>query len=240
MQKETRLGGTCPLAGPKRRLMLDPVGIDRAQESADGDLRRLIDACRDGQADAFGRLFETFRQHLLFLAKQELPPGLRGKLGASDLVQETAFDAQSDFRAFRGSTPEECLAWLRAILRNNLIDAVRRYKTAQKRAARVEFSLDTPQGRREGENLAMSWGISDNSAMRREDASILACTIVRLSPDHQEVLRMRHWEGLSFIEIGNRLDRSPDAARKLWYRALDRLQDELQGNSVGKATPGSG
>lgn len=220
--------------------MLDPVGTDQAQEPAEGDLRRLIDACRDGHADAFGRLFESFRNHLLFLAKQELPPGLRGKLGASDLVQETAFDAQSDFRSFRGSTPEECLAWLRAILKHNVIDAVRRYKTAQKRAARVEFSLDTPQGKREGENLAMPRGIPENSAMRREDASALASTIIRLSPDHQEVLRMRHWEGLSFIEIGNRLDRSPDAARKLWYRALERLQSELPDDSVGKVPPGGG
>jgi DNA-directed RNA polymerase specialized sigma24 family protein len=32
---------------------------------------------------------------------------------------------------------------------------------------------------------------------------------------------------LSFPEIGARLGRSPDAVRKLWYRAFERLQAEM-------------
>lgn len=220
--------------------MLDTEGANRSPESAE-DLRSLIQAAREGHADAFGRLFESFRQHLLFVAKRELPVGLQRKVGASDLVQETAVDAQSDLQGFRGSTREECFTWFRMILKNNVIDAVRKYKTAQKRAAGLEISLDTSQGRRRGEHLAMPRGLPDSSAIRREDAYALAETMIRLSPDHQDVLRMRHWEGLSFIEIGSRLDRSPDAARKLWYRALERLEDEMRidsANATNTAAPG--
>lgn len=208
------------------RSMPDSAESKRSRE-ANGELARLIESARDGRAEAFGRLFEAFRRHLLLLANQELPPTLRGKLGASDLVQETAVDAQRDFLAFRGSTPEECFAWLRAILRNNVVDAVRRYKTSQKRAAGVEVSLASPEGRREGKTLQMPRALPDGSVIRREDASILAAMLRRLAADHQAVLRMRHWEGLSFQEIGERLDRSAEAARKLWYRAVERLQDEM-------------
>jgi RNA polymerase sigma-70 factor (ECF subfamily) len=192
---------------------------------------RLLDAARDGHGDAFGRLFETFRRHLLLAAHEELPPALRGKLGASDLVQETAVDARRDFPAFRGSTAEECFAWLRAILRHNVVDAVRRYGTSQKRAVGLEVSLASPTGRREGAILEASHGLPDGSAIRREDATLLAAAMGRLSADHQAVLRMRYWDGLSFVEIGDRMSRSPDAVRKLWFRAVQRLQEEMGGTA---------
>jgi hypothetical protein len=32
---------------------------------------------------------------------------------------------------------------------------------------------------------------------------------------------------MSFVDMAPQLGRSPDAARKLWYRALERLQSEL-------------
>lgn len=202
-------------------------GTDRSRQAAGQDLDRLIESVRGGREEAFGRLFEAFRRHLLLVANQELPPALRGKLGASDLVQETAVDARRDFPAFRGSSPEECFAWLRTILRNNVVDAVRRYKLAQKRAAALELSLATPEGRREGRLVEMPQGPPDGSAIRREDAGILTETLLRLSADHQAVLKLRYWEGLSFSEIGMRLGRSAEAARKLWFRAVERLQDEL-------------
>ena len=48
-----------------------------------------------------------------------------------------------------------------------------------------------------------------------------------LSDEHRQVLRLRNWDGLSFAEIGGRLNRSEDAARKLWSRAVEKLQAKL-------------
>lgn len=203
-------------------------GVDQYSQQSGGSVVRLLHAARGGHNDAFGTLFETFRRHLLLVAHEELPQALRGKLGASDLVQETAVDARRDFPAFRGVTAEECFAWLRAILRNNVVDAVRRYGTSQKRAASLEVSLASSLGRREGGVLRAPHGLPDGSAIRREDASLLAAALGRLSTDHQAVLRFRYWEGLSFVEIGGRMSRSPDAVRKLWYRAVQRLQEEMK------------
>lgn len=212
--------------------MVDSNGADHPSRQSGGLVVTLLDAARGGQDDAFGKLFETFRRHLLLVAHAELPPALRGKLGASDLVQETAVDARRDFPAFRGATAEECFAWLRAILRNNVVDAVRRYGTSQKRAAALEVSLTSPAGRREGAMLEAAHGLPDGSAIRREDAGILTAAVERLSADHQTVLRLRYWEGLSFVEIGDRMGRTPDAVRKLWYRAVERLQQEMKAAAV--------
>ncbi len=35
------------------------------------------------------------------------------------------------------------------------------------------------------------------------------------------------WEQCSFIEIGIRMNRSPEAARKPWYRAVKQFNDAL-------------
>lgn len=207
--------------------MSDRIGDARFEESPSPSVGRLLVAVRNGEPEAFGPLFDAFRRHLLLAAHRELPVSLRGKVGPSDLVQETAVDARRDFPSFRGSTAEECFAWLRSILRNNVVDAVRRYETAQKRAASREISLASPVGRREGKSLEMPNGPPDGSAIRREDAALLSAALERLSADHQAVLRHRYWDGLSFVDIGTRLGRSPDAVRKLWYRAVERLQEEM-------------
>lgn len=212
--------------------MLDPEPSNRPHQDAGRSLSRLLAAARDGHDDAFGRLFETFRRHLLLVAHRELPHGLRGKVGPSDLVQETAVDAQRAFAGFRGTTAEECFAWLRSILHNNVIDAVRRYGLSQKRAAGREISLATEAGRRQGSLVELPHGPPDGSAIRREDADVLSRVLVRLSEDHRTVLHLRYWEGLSFVEIGARLKRSPDAVRKLWYRAVERLQEEMNDDSA--------
>lgn len=214
--------------------MVDSNATDARSQQSGSTVVGLLEAARGGHDDAFGKLFETFRRHLLLVAHEELPPTLRGKLGASDLVQETAVDARRDFPAFRGGTAEECFAWLRAILRNNVVDAVRRYGTSQKRDATLEVSLTSPAGRREGAMLEAAHGLPDGSAIRREDAGLLATAMARLSSDHQAVLRLRYWEGLSFVEIGERMSRSPDAVRKLWYRAVERLQEEMRTESVAR------
>lgn len=212
--------------------MLEPDDTNRSRQDASRGVQRLLAAAREGHDDAFGRVFETFRRHLMLVAHRELPQALRGKVGPSDLVQETAVDAQRGFAGFRGTTAEECFAWLRSILRNNVIDAVRRYETALKRATGREISLATEAGRRQGGMVELPHGLPDGSAIRREDADVLAHALDRLSDDHRTVLQLRYWEGLSFVEIGTRLQRSPDAVRKLWYRAVERLQEEMSRESA--------
>ena len=213
--------------------MLDQTKIQSSASHSDRGGIRLLDAVRRPHDDAFGRLFETFRRHLLILAHRELPHALRRKIAPSDVVQETAVDAQRDYPGFRGSTPEECFSWLRSILRNNMVDAVRRYETSQKRAVGREISLESEAGRRESAMLDFPHTLPDSSAIRRENADVLASTLTRLPEDYRTVIHLRYWEGLSFPEIGVRLSRSPDAVRKLWYRAVERLKQELNDAPTG-------
>ena len=194
------------------------------------DIRDLIDRARLGMPDAIGRIFESARGHLIDLADRELPADVRAKIGPSDVVQETAVDVQRDFAQFTGKTPEECFAWLREILRHNVVDAIRRYRDALKRAAAREVSLGAASG---GGSFVDGHRLPDRSAIRREEAAALKESMARLPDDYRRVLELRYWRGLSFVAMAPELGRSPDAVRKLWYRALERLQGELVVASSG-------
>ena len=89
-----------------------------------GRIADLLQAARGGDRAALGQLFESARQQLHDAAARSLPPAIRGRLGPSDIVQETAVDMQRDFAGFNGTTAEDLFAWLRSILNNNLIDAI--------------------------------------------------------------------------------------------------------------------
>jgi RNA polymerase sigma-70 factor (ECF subfamily) len=191
------------------------------------DIRTLLSAARRGAPDAIGRVFEAAREQLLRLADRELPDDVRPKIAPSDVVQETAVDVQRDFGKFVGTTPEELFAWLREILRNNVVDAVRHYRDAQKRDAGRELSLASASVWRAGEVLPELARSPDASAIRREEAAALSVILARLPADYRRVLELRYWNGLSFVDMAPLLGRSPDAVRKMWYRALERLNEEL-------------
>lgn len=194
------------------------------------DIDDLVARARGGAPDAIGQLFESARGQLLELADRELPGDLRMKIGPSDIVQETAVDMQRDFGRFTGTTAEECFAWLRTVLQHNVVDSIRRYRDARKREIARELSLD---GKRADElrRLGDSPQPPDGSAIRREEAAAISRVMARLPPDYRRVLELRYWGGMSFVAMAPELERSPEAVRKLWYRALERLQGELAGSA---------
>jgi DNA-directed RNA polymerase specialized sigma24 family protein len=68
-----------------------------------------VDA-RGGLQQHIGALLEQCRPYLLAIADAELSSQLQGKVGASDLVQETLTCAVIDFADFRGTTADELAA----------------------------------------------------------------------------------------------------------------------------------
>src|SRR5262245_17754951 len=172
---------------------------------------------------------EIGRHYLLLVANSELESDVQAKLGASDLVQETFLEAQRDFVQFHGTTEAELLAWFRRILLNNLANETRRYRGTSKRQLALELPIDA-DGSSSGFAATLAAGASTPSeqAMKREETQALERALERLPEPYREVILLRQREHQSFEEIGRHLDRTADAARMLWSRALERLAQELE------------
>jgi RNA polymerase sigma-70 factor (ECF subfamily) len=185
-------------------------------------------AARAGSVEALGHALEECRDYLLLIAGRELDPDLGAKGGASDLVQETFLEAQRDFSRFAGGSPEELRAWLRRLLLNNVANFTRHYRATAKRRAGREVALEAGHSSEErGAGLAADVPTPSVQAVANEQAAALQAAMAQLPEDYRQVLALRHQEQLSFEEIGTRLDRTANAARLLWVRAVDRLQEVL-------------
>jgi RNA polymerase sigma-70 factor, ECF subfamily len=192
------------------------------------DAARWLPAARAGSREALGQVLEAARQYLLSIARQEFDPDLRAKNSPSDVVQETFVEAQRDFGQFHGDTEAELLAWLRQLLLHRVGKLRRRYRDTQKRRLAREVALggdDSSEG--PAGALAANTLSPSGQAMEHEEDQALREALGRLPEDYRRVITLRYQEQLPFEEIGELLQRSPEAARKLWARAVERLHEEL-------------
>jgi len=190
-------------------------------------LEVLIDEARGGSTAALGQLLERCRKYLLLVANGSLDADLRRKVGASDLVQDTFLEAHRDFSHFQGTTEQELLAWLTKILENRLANSIRHYRGTLKRDVQREVSLEA-ECDLGGLSAPGEVAAPFHAIIARDDVQRLQAALGRLPKPMREVLILRTWERQSFVEIAAQLQGTPDSVRKLWGRAVRRLQVELQ------------
>jgi len=189
----------------------------------------MLRAAQTGSREALGQALEACRGYLLVIAEQELAPELHAKGGASDLVQETFLDAQRDFARFAGDSEQELRAWLRQILLHNLDNFARRYRLTEKRA--LEREMDLPACRSSSfmpGGVAAAGPSPSGEAMDHEQAAALQRALEQLPEDYRQAICLRYQEEKSFEEIGRLMNRSANTARKLWLRAVEKLQAMLE------------
>ena len=191
-------------------------------------MRDEVVAGLSGDQKALGRLYEACRPYLLLVANRELDAALAAKGGASDIVQETFLDAHRGFGRFRGETKADLLAWLRTLLQNNLADHVRRYRKAGKRRLDIEVSILRDRSRGAiGGALAANDLSPSRELINAEQSEAVEVALRRLPEDSRTAILLRNDERRSFAEIGEALGKSEEAARKVWFRAVEQLRRDL-------------
>jgi RNA polymerase sigma-70 factor (ECF subfamily) len=198
---------------------------------ADTHAGQWLPAARAGSREALGEALEACRGYLLTIAQRELDPALHPKGGASDIVQQTLIEAVRDFGQFDGNTEEELLQWLRRLLRNNVIDFAREYRETDKRQVDREVGLGASPSGVQGGGIAASQQSPSMEVMGRENAAAIQGVVAGLPELYRRVVLLRYEEQQSFEEIGRALDMTPNAARKLLLRAVQRVRQELEGSA---------
>lgn len=189
---------------------------------------QVLDAAKAGSSEALGKLLEECQNYLLLVAHREIGSDLRAKAGASDIVQETFLEAQRDFHRFEGKTPEELRGWLRRLLLNNMANVARRFTGAAKRDPRREVLLNARDDSSGGLQLADALPTPSRILVAEEEQRELLEAIDRLPGHYRDAILLRHRDGMSYAEIGEKLGRTPEAVRKLWARAIELLQELLE------------
>jgi RNA polymerase sigma-70 factor (ECF subfamily) len=146
---------------------------------------------------------------------------LRAQLGSSDDAEDVtsqvfvkAFEAYARYEP-RNLTPA---AWLYQIARNAALDHHRRAGRRQK----MERALA-----REPEPSADPGVMAQERILYRDLMDALA----GLPQQHRDVIGLRH-SGLSFLEVGELLTCSEDAAKMRYHRALKALREALPESSA--------
>jgi RNA polymerase sigma-70 factor (ECF subfamily) len=182
-----------------------------AQDSTD-----LLQRARDGSADALNLLYERSAGRLLGYIRARLGRELRARLESRDILQAALLKSVKQLGAFRGQDPRAFQAWLARIAEHEIRDRADHQHRLRRDAAR-EVALDEEAPVPAITRSALSRILLDERARRLEEA------LDTLTPEHRQVILMRKFEELSFAEIGARLERSEDAARMLFARAMTAL-----------------
>ncbi|MEZ6016613.1 MAG: sigma-70 family RNA polymerase sigma factor [Planctomycetota bacterium] len=161
---------------------------------------------------------------------------LRGRLDASDVLQEAFIEVHARIGEWRARNDLPFFIWVRFLVGQKLAQLHRRHLGTEARDVRREVALalgGSPAA--SSVTLAsalVSGGLSPSGvAMRAEQEARLAAALDDLRPIDREVLAMRHFEGLSNAEVATALGLEPATASKRYLRALTRLQELVRPRS---------
>ncbi|MCO8121147.1 sigma-70 family RNA polymerase sigma factor [Stieleria sp. TO1_6] len=199
---------------------------------------RLLQLARAGNAGAIGDLFACYQHYLRLLAHNGLSLQIQTRVTVSDVIQETFLHAIEAFEQFRGASTSEFVAWIRAIMVSRIADAHERHLGAARRDVRREVSIETINDGLSRSSACLETMARDHLQRSpgtivsdQERAVLVADAIAKLSDDYQRVIVMRHFDGLSFDQIGKQMQRSSGAVRMMWLRAIQRLKTLLRESS---------
>lgn len=167
----------------------------------------LVDRAREGDADAFGALYDRYQPEILrYLTHQ-----LRDVDQAEDLAQQVFLKAWEAIPRYQHrGVPFK--AWLYRMARNQVID---------------HFRKQRPTSDLEGIDPAVE-PEAEERVLAGERSSRLRSALDRLSPDHREVLTLRFLMEKSAAEIGEVMNRKEVTVRGLQMRALRALRKEIE------------
>ena len=195
------------------------------------DVQDLLDRLQQGDQQALADLFSRYRDRLGRMVEFRLDGRLKGRVAASDVLQEAYIDALKRLPHYQAD-PGHAVLPLAPL--GDHAEARRGASPAPGRAdpRRGPGSLDRPSGvaRPARPGWPSSSAISPRPARRPSGPKRWPSSehaLDGLDPIDREVLALRHFEELSNREAAAVLGIQPAAASKRYVRALERLKEAL-------------
>ena len=191
---------------PSPTPVCDSTRVDSGDEARLED-HRVVRAALAGDRRAIGSLVERMDCVVRILhAINERAAVSLPRTEIEDLAQTTALVAWRKLATFEGRARLE--SWVYRIAYLEYMNAYRKYR--RERPAGDDDGLGTTIEAPARPDLA------EVEEIERE--------IEKLDPPMPEILRLKHHQGLTFRDIGARLELSPNSAKTYYYRAIEVLR----------------
>jgi RNA polymerase sigma-70 factor (ECF subfamily) len=187
----------------------------------------LLERIRQGEREAVGLLFDSYRPRLRTMVRLRMDARLTARIDPSDVLQDTFLDVARQIDGYLTRPRVDVYVWLRGLAWERLLKLQRRHLGSRCRAVGREVALNGDASAVLSGHLPAT-GSSPSRALAREEVQErVRMALAALGPRDREVLLLRELEGLTNNEVAQALGLSASAATMRYGRALFRLQQLL-------------
>jgi RNA polymerase sigma-70 factor (ECF subfamily) len=176
------------------------------------DTLQALRLARQGDTAAREALLARIRPRVVLWCAARMSSSMRAQVEPEDLAQEILLGVHGSLDSFDGDAAPAFYGWLFRIAENRIRDMADRLGALRRRPDdRAPNAVTTPS----------------EAAFRGEVVARVRDAVGRLADDHRDVVRMRLLEGRSVADVAEAMQRSSNAVRVLYCRALRALRDEV-------------
>lgn len=203
------------------------------QSGDSSETMELLRRAEGGDRGALDGLLSKHRDRLKRMVALRMAQGLKGRIDASDVIQEAFMEASRRLPEYLRHRSMPFFLWLRLLTSQNLIALHRFHLGTKARDPRREVSLfqgSMPEATTEALAAQLLGQLSSPSqaAVKAEMRLRLQDALNALDASEREILSLRHFEQLSNSEAARELGVKEPAASKRYVRALTRLRGILE------------
>ena len=203
----------------------------RLNRDLDQRTQQLVALAQAHDKPALDQLCRIYGERIRRIIRMRMGAELRAKVESVDIVQDTMACAVQDLSDFTYKNEGDFLHWLSKIAENRIRDNLDKLH-AGKRDMRREVSLNTPRSSTKGRSMASPDLIVTTTPSvifaRQEEYDRLERAMDKLKPEHREVIMLAKIKGLTYSQIGEHLDKSPNAVGVLLSRAMLALANAFE------------
>ena len=182
----------------------------------------LVNRARSGDQKAYAELLTHYRDSIFFMMKTMV----QNDDDAEDLTIEAFGKAFKMLDNYKGSYAFS--TWLFKIASNHCIDFIRKQKK------HTLLSIDESNENASLPNQYIMSEIPDpeEEMIWRQKGKLLKDFISRLHPDYQEIIKMKYFHGLSYIEIAEELEIPMGTVKARLFRSKELLQSIMKDKDI--------
>jgi len=170
-----------------------------------------------------GRLVDEHRPKLLAMLQRRIDRGLNVRVDPEDVLQEAYLIAQRRWPDFQRNPTTTPYVWLYGLVRDQLLVSWRN-ATRGKRDLRKDVAWPDHSSEQLGMSL-IGTGTGPSTAAGRDELKQRVLQVLELLPDGDyEIVKMRHFDQLSFKQAAELLKITENTATVRYVRALKRLR----------------